>query len=215
MFGRSARSRGGSWHWAQWNRTNTNPRCADSDSVTSISLVSGGTGRDWAVAGATAARPPLITADKTRELRLPGRASMRACLLWEPNCAEIIGLRPLHGCSATVIIASPGVLFRLRPARASLAISGRGHACSAVRVDMDRRARLWGDATVALSGRRRGREPGSRTTLWEHTTPRMYAFRTSSGPRLGRLFQLPRSRSDVTSISRIGATPPFYPRLFN
>ena len=65
----------------------------------------------------------------------------------------------------------------LHLARASLAILGRGHACSAARADMDRTAGPRAGASDARSDRRRGREQGSRTKqsglklVYERTYP--------------------------------------------
>jgi hypothetical protein len=90
-------------------------RCADGDSVTSVWLVTGGTGGDWAVASATTARLWLIAADKSRKIRLPileiaawseaelqgmmcqdvaaairESAGMKARVIWELDLVEII-----------------------------------------------------------------------------------------------------------------------------
>src|SRR6476619_8490547 len=80
---------------------------------------------------------------------------------------EIIGQAPVHGSaivSSSLLI--PEEFISLRPARVSLAILGRGHACSAARADMDRTAGPRAGASDARSDRRRGREQGSRTKVW-------------------------------------------------
>ena len=55
-------------------------------------------------------------------------------------------------------------------------INQLAHACSAARADMDRTAGPRAGASAARSHRRRGREQGSRTTVWKHMSLRMCSF---------------------------------------
>jgi hypothetical protein len=90
-----------------------------------------------------------------------------------------------HGSGSLSMVPRWGdcltALIACCPARASLAILGRGHACSAARADMDRTASPRAGATATRSPCQRGREQGSRTAPRGHTRLRMYAFRSSSG----------------------------------
>jgi hypothetical protein len=106
----------------------------------------------WAVASATTARLQLIAADKSRKIRLPVSAAMKARVMWVLGWVEIIDLGPVHG-SATVStsLLMPEDSISFRSARASLAILGRGHACSAARADMYRTAGPRAGATAARS----------------------------------------------------------------